>query len=74
MHEENIYIIIEDNGVGFTKEQIESTSIGIKNVITRLELWDAGVDLSIYRIADQSIQIITIPKQLQGETHEHTDH
>lgn len=74
VHEENIYIIIEDNGVGFTKEQIESSSIGIKNVITRLELWDAGVDLSIYRIANQSIQIITIPKQLQGETHEHTDH
>lgn len=73
-HDEYIYIIIEDNGVGFTKEQIESSSIGIKNAITRLELWDAGVSLSIYRIANRSIQIITIPKQLQGDTYERTDH
>lgn len=73
-HGEFIYVIIEDNGVGFTKEQIESSSIGIKNVITRLELWDPRVNLSIYRIADRSIQIITIPKQLQGDSNEYSDH
>ena len=67
-HQNTIYIMIEDNGVGFTKEQVNSSnSIGIKNVETRIEIWNKEVQLCIYRIDNLSIQAIIIPKSAQGE-------
>ena len=61
-HCNSIYIIIEDNGVGFTPEDINSSSsIGIKNVETRIGLWNKNVQLFINRTEEQSIQIIVIP-------------
>ena len=71
-HQNTIYIIIEDNGIGFTKAQLNSPdSIGIKNVETRMQIWNQQVQLSIYRIEHSSIQIIQIPKTTQGENNEY---
>lgn len=67
-HQNTIYIIIEDDGVGFTKEQVNSTtSIGIKNVETRMNIWDENVQLCMYRIDNRSIQVIIIPQDSEGE-------
>lgn len=67
-HQNTIYIIIEDDGVGFTKEQVNSTtSIGIKNVETRMNIWDEKVQLCMYRIDGLSIQAIVIPQTAQEE-------
>lgn len=67
-HHNTIYIIIEDNGIGFTPEQLlSSTSIGIKNVENRIRLWNENVKLYIYRIENRSIQIIIIPITTEGE-------
>jgi len=61
-HHNSIYIIIEDTGVGFTREELNApTSIGIKNVETRIELWNKDVRLFIERIDGLSVQIIAIP-------------
>lgn len=61
-HDGTIYILIEDNGVGFTKEQVHSTtSIGIKNVENRITIWNEKIQLCMYRINDLSIQVIIIP-------------
>lgn len=66
-HHGNIYIVIEDNGIGFTKEQLNSpNSIGIKNVENRIKIWNEQVQFFIYRIEHSSIQIIQIPKNIQG--------
>lgn len=67
-HHNTVYIIIEDNGVGFTKEQINSpSSIGIKNVENRMEIWDEHAQLCMYRNDTLSIQVIVIPHLAQGE-------
>lgn len=59
---ETLYIVIEDNGVGFTAEQLNSPgSIGIKNVEKRMHLWNAKVRLLIYRVEDTTIQVLVIP-------------
>lgn len=61
-HGDTIDIIIEDNGVGFTAGQLNSpNSIGIKNVETRISLWNPDVRLLIYRIEGRTIQLIVIP-------------
>ena len=61
-HEGTLYIVIEDSGVGFTKEQLNSpNSIGIKNVENRIHLWNPDVRLMIYRIEHSTIQILVIP-------------
>lgn len=61
-HCNSIYIIIEDNGVGFMPEDVNSSSsIGIKNVETRIGLWNKNIQLFINRVEKQSIQIIVIP-------------
>jgi sensor histidine kinase YesM len=70
-HQDTLYIIIEDTGVGFTKEQLTSpNSIGIKNVENRIALWDKHVKLYLYRINHQSIQIIIIPTDFKETTDE----
>lgn len=57
-----IYIIIEDTGVGFTPEELNApTSIGIKNVETRIGLWNRDVQLFIQRVKDVSVQVLVIP-------------
>lgn len=62
-HQDTLYIIIEDNGVGFTPEQLTAPdSIGIRNVETRISLWNPGVQLFIYRLDGTTIQIIVIPQ------------
>lgn len=72
-HQNTIYIMIEDNGVGFTEEQLLSpSSIGIKNVEARMHIWNEKITLSIYRIQDRSIQILAIPKEVEGGTNENT--
>ncbi|MCD7909001.1 MAG: histidine kinase [Clostridium sp.] len=59
---ETLYIVIEDNGVGFTDEQLNSpNSIGIKNVETRMHLWNSRVRLLIYRVEGTTIQVLVIP-------------
>ena len=64
-HQDTVYLIIEDNGVGFTPEQIRSTkSIGIQNVQTRISLWNEAIELLIYRLDGVSIQILSIPKSV----------
>lgn len=64
---DTLYIIIEDNGVGFTKEQLTSPdSIGIKNVENRISLWNPAARLSIYRIGSITIQVIIIPQTTHG--------
>lgn len=61
-HQNKIYIIIEDTGVGFTPEELNApTSIGIKNVETRIELWNSDVQLFIERVKDVSVQVLVIP-------------
>lgn len=61
-HEGTLYIVIEDSGVGFTEEQLNSpNSIGIKNVENRIHLWNPDVRLMIYRIEHSTIQILVIP-------------
>lgn len=63
-----LYIIIEDNGVGFTPEQLNSPdSIGIKNVETRIHIWNPDVRLYIYRVADTTIQALVIPDQTPAD-------
>lgn len=66
-HQSTIYIIIEDSGVGFTKEQVNSpSSIGIKNVENRMEIWNEQAKLCMYRNDTLSIQVIVIPYPTQG--------
>ena len=61
-HRNTIYMIIEDDGVGFTEEQLNSPdSIGIKNVKTRIQIWNPDVRLLILRIQATTIQILIIP-------------
>ena len=62
-HDDTIYLFIEDDGVGFTREQIcSSNSIGIKNVTNRIHIWNNQVELLIFRVENHSIQIFTIPE------------
>ena len=66
-----LYIIIEDNGVGFTKEEVNaSTSIGIKNVETRIGLWNKKVQFFMNRIDHLSIQVIVIPLEKEETANE----
>ena len=66
-----LYIIIEDNGVGFTKEEVNaSTSIGIKNVETRIGLWNKNVQFFMNRIDHLSIQVIVIPLEKEETANE----
>ena len=61
-----LYIVIEDSGVGFTKEQLNSpNSIGIKNVENRIHLWNPDVKLMIYRVGRSTLQILVIPPETQ---------
>lgn len=64
----SLYLIIEDDGVGFTQEELSSpNSIGIKNVETRINLWNPAIRLLIYRVADRTIQIVVIPPEVQTD-------
>lgn len=64
-----IYIIIEDSGVGFTPEQLTSpTSIGLKNVENRIQLWSKEVKFYMYRIDGLTIQAVIIPESAKGGT------
>ena len=74
-HANKLYIIIEDTGVGFTKEDINaSTSIGIKNVETRIGLWNRNVQLFINRIDKLSVQVLVIPLENEELTNENISH
>lgn len=75
-HHNTLYIMIEDTGVGFTSEQLNSpTSIGIKNVETRMRLWDSHVQLFIERIDNLSVQVIRIPLHNDEENlNEYSNH
>lgn len=58
------YIIITDNGVGFSAEDLDSPrSIGIRNVTTRLALWEPQAKLYMYRAGGTSFQILIIPRR-----------
>ncbi|GLC82248.1 sensor histidine kinase [Lacrimispora brassicae] len=64
---DTLYIMIEDNGVGFTGEQLNSpNSIGIKNVENRISIWNPAARLYIYRINGSTIQVIAIPQTTYG--------
>lgn len=59
---DTLYIIIEDNGVGFEPEQLNSPdSIGIRNVETRMHLWKPNVRLLIYRTDGVTVQVLVVP-------------
>lgn len=74
-HGDQIFIIIEDNGVGFTAEELNApTSIGIKNVETRIGLWNKDVKLHIHRITDLSVQTLIIPYYQEEPEHENINH
>ena len=46
----------------FTPEELNApTSIGIKNVETRIGLWNRDVQLFIQRVKDVSVQVLVIP-------------
>ena len=65
-HGEKIYIIIEDSGVGFQKDQLfSSTSIGLKNVENRIQLWNKDIEFYIYRAEGLTIQAVIIPDSVQ---------
>lgn len=65
-HGDTLYLIIVDDGVGFTKEQLNSPgSIGIKNVENRIHLWNPDVKLMIYRVGRNTLQILVIPPETQ---------
>lgn len=65
-HGDTLYLIIVDDGVGFTKEQLNSPgSIGIKNVENRIHLWNPDVKLMIYRVGRSTLQILVIPPETQ---------
>ena len=73
-HSNSMYIIIEDNGIGFKPEDVNSSSsIGIKNVETRIALWKQNVQLFINRVEGQSIQVIVIPLENE-DNYENTNH
>lgn len=66
-HAHTLYIIIEDNGVGFDEKQLNAPdSIGIKNVDIRINIWNPDVRLYIYRIEGSTIQFIIIPQMTHG--------
>ena len=66
---EKIYIIIEDSGVGFQEEQLHSaSSIGLKNVENRIQLWNERIQFYIYRVEGLTIQAIILPESVQGGT------
>lgn len=74
-YDDKLYIIIEDNGVGFTPEELNSpTSIGIKNVETRISLWNRNVTLFIQRVNALSVQVLVIPVKEKENTNEDIDH
>ena len=66
-HGDSLYILIEDNGVGFKDEELNSPdSIGIKNVENRISLWGNKIKLYIYRVEGQTIQVVIVPLK-EGE-------
>lgn len=70
-HGNKIYIMIEDTGVGFTAEQLNApTSIGIKNVETRIGLWNKDVQLFINRVDNLTVQVLVIPLENKENTNE----
>lgn len=74
-HDHKLYIIIEDSGVGFTKEEVNAaTSIGIKNVETRIGLWNRNVQLFINRVDKRSVQVIVIPLENEEQLNENFSH
>lgn len=61
-HETVIYLIVEDNGVGFdTNQPASPDTIGLQNVDTRIRLWNPEVKFHLHRIQHDTIQILTIP-------------
>lgn len=44
-HNNNIQVTVEDNGIGFNKEEALSKGIGLKNVLSRVEYLNAKMDL-----------------------------
>ena len=70
-HGNSLYILIEDDGVGFKEEELNSPeSIGIKNVENRISLWGPDIRLYIYRIDGRTIQVLIVP--FKEEKHEDT--
>ncbi len=66
-HGETLYIIIEDSGVGFQPEQLfSSSSIGLKNVENRIQLWSKEIQFYIYRAGGLTIQAMILPCSIQG--------
>ena len=60
-YDDKIYIIIDDTGVGFSKEQLSSaSSIGLSNVENRIRLWNEKTEFYIYRIDGRTVQAIII--------------
>ena len=70
-HGNSLYILIENDGVGFKEEELNSPeSIGIKNVENRISLWGPDIRLYIYRIDGRTIQVLIVP--FKEEKHEDT--
>ena len=60
--ENTLQIVIADNGVGFTPHQLHSeNAIGIRNVETRLGLWNIAATLDICCEDGTTVQRLTIP-------------
>ena len=60
---------------GFTKEEVNaSTSIGIKNVETRIGLWNKNVQLFMNRLDSLSVQVLVIPLENEELINEDIDH
>ena len=58
----NYYIVIRDNGVGFSTGSIHNNSVGIKNTKERLSLYvNASVDVKS-KINEGTVVTITVPK------------
>jgi signal transduction histidine kinase len=44
LHEDELVLVVEDNGKGFDPKNIKSQGIGLKNIITRVEYLNGSVD------------------------------
>lgn len=78
-NEDDVCIMVEDNGVGFNAESLkasiqngESDSIGLKNVIYRLErIMHASVDINSCAGKGTAVTI-AIPKEFKGNESNHS--
>ena len=51
------------------EEQLHSaSSIGLKNVENRIQLWNERIQFYIYRVEGLTIQAIILPESVQGGT------